>query len=337
MLGHMLRRTYFTPFSTLPLVCGPVFLTQPRSRKPTRRAKSSMSAGSSPLGRLRIVLAQGDHLGIVVKAPPRYAAQILKGVDVALDERLPYRLCRTSLHVAGPGVAHASSQTPRHYAACRTICTDVRQAPPVHLGLLARSRSQTASSPPVDDASAVAATRSPSGSNSRRHIPRRHQLPVQAPRSFPALLPSDCRCTPCTGPAGTPVVCAVSVAWPPATSGISSPYCATRPAPGQSPGSSGPRLSARRSLSLDPPLAICLSHLRGVSAQDAITIGWVSSISAILLILISAVTLAIMVPRLRPLEGVAGCEVSHAPADPRLSQSPCWALPIIRHVPAWAG
>ena len=38
--------------------------------------------------------------------------------------------------------------------------------------------------------------------------------------------------------------------------GTSAPCCATRPAPGQSPGSNGPLLSARKSLSLVPPCGI---------------------------------------------------------------------------------
>ena len=46
----------------------------------------------------------------------------------------------------------------------------------------------------------------------------------------------------------------------------------------------------RISLSLDPPLAMCLRRLHRVSADDATTLGWVNSISAFLHILISAVT-----------------------------------------------
>ena len=59
--------------------------------------------------------------------------------------------------------------------------------------------------------------------------------------------------------------------------GTGVPCCGTRPAPGQSPGSNGQRLSFRRSLSFVPPSAMCFTHLRRVSADDATTIGWVNS------------------------------------------------------------
>ena len=56
------------------------------------------------------------------------------------------------------------------------------------------------------------------------------------------------------------------------------PCCGTPPTPGQSPGSNGPLLSSRRSLSLVPPLAMCLTHLRRVSADNAATFRWVNSV-----------------------------------------------------------
>ena len=49
-----------------------------------------------------LVLAQGDHLGVVVEAASRDAAQIFEGVDVALDEGGGVRLAH-QFHVAGPG------------------------------------------------------------------------------------------------------------------------------------------------------------------------------------------------------------------------------------------
>ena len=72
--------------------------------------------------------------------------------------------------------------------------------------------------------------------------------------------------------------------------GTSAPCCATRPAPGLSPGSNGPLLSARKSLSLVPPSAIGLMHLRRASADDAITIGRVNSNLLLLHILMLLVT-----------------------------------------------
>ena len=62
------------------------------------------------------------------------------------------------------------------------------------------------------------------------------------------------------------------------------------PVPRRSAGRNGPPLSSRRSLSLLPPSAICLKHLRTVSADDAIILWWVNSTSAISLIFTSAVT-----------------------------------------------
>ena len=62
------------------------------------------------------------------------------------------------------------------------------------------------------------------------------------------------------------------------------------PVPRRSPGRNGPPLSSRRSLSLIPPSAICLKHLRTVSADDATILRWVNSTSAVLLIFTSAVT-----------------------------------------------
>ena len=41
MLGHMLYLTYFTPLSTLPLVCGR-YSRHSRASNPTRKAKSSI-------------------------------------------------------------------------------------------------------------------------------------------------------------------------------------------------------------------------------------------------------------------------------------------------------
>ena len=61
-------------------------------------------------------------------------------------------------------------------------------------------------------------------------------------------------------------------------SGTGAPCRGTRPAHGQFPGLNGPPFSSRRFLSLPPPSAMCLTHLRRVPADDATTTGWVSSI-----------------------------------------------------------
>ena len=109
------------------------------------------------------------------------------------------------------------------------------------------------------------------------------------PGNSPALPPSAGRYARRRGPASTPAAAAAAAAWPPMTSepapaqagvpltpfrcphavktcpcagrrtGV--PCCGTRPAPGQSPGSNGQRLSFRRSLSFVPPSAMCFTHL----------------------------------------------------------------------------
>ena len=56
------------------------------------------------------------------------------------------------------------------------------------------------------------------------------------------------------------------------------------------PGWNDPLLSSRIFLSLLPPSAICLKHLRTVSADDATILWWVNSTSAISLIFTSVVT-----------------------------------------------
>ena len=52
-------------------------------------------------------------------------------------------------------------------------------------------------------------------------------------------------------------------------------------------------VTGRTNCRLSPPLAICLTHRHGVSADDAATMGWVKAISAFLHILISAETLQV--------------------------------------------
>ncbi len=101
--------------------------------------------------------------------------------------------------------------------------------------------------------------------------------PGPAPGNSSTPLPSAGRYARRRGPAAAPAAAAAWAAWPQGTSGTSGPCCGTRPAPGQFPGSNGPPLSSRRSLSPLPPSAMCLTHLRRVPADDATITGWVSS------------------------------------------------------------
>ena len=80
--------------------------------------------------------------------------------------------------------------------------------------------------------------------------------------------------------------------WPCGSRGTGAPCSGKCPAPWQSRGSNGELFSSRISLSLDPPLAMCLRYLRRVTADDDTTFGWVSSISSFFYMLILAVTTA---------------------------------------------
>ena len=90
-----------------------------------------------PLHPALLVLAQGDHLGVVVEAAAGHAAQVLEGVDVALDEGGSVRPAH-QLHVAGPRPAHGHHEGPD--PVLLPVSADVPQAAPVHLGLLSRRR-----------------------------------------------------------------------------------------------------------------------------------------------------------------------------------------------------
>ena len=120
------------PILHLALGLRPVFPTQPGLEA---HPQGEVQHSRVPDGPLRLVLAQGDHLGVVVQTAARHAAQVLEGIHVALDEsrrvRPPHQL-----HVAGPGVAHGHHKHP--HAATLAVLADVGQAPPVHLRLFSR-------------------------------------------------------------------------------------------------------------------------------------------------------------------------------------------------------
>ena len=71
------------PALDLSLGLGPVGLAQ---TKLEAHPQGEVQHPFVPHRPLLLVPAQGDHLGVVVEAAPRHSAQVLEGVDVALDE-----------------------------------------------------------------------------------------------------------------------------------------------------------------------------------------------------------------------------------------------------------
>ena len=71
------------PVLHLALGLRPVVLTQPGLEA---HSQSEVQHPRVPDGTFRLVLAQGDHLGVVVQTAARHAAQVLEGIHVALDE-----------------------------------------------------------------------------------------------------------------------------------------------------------------------------------------------------------------------------------------------------------
>ena len=122
------------PAFHLPLGLGSVRLAQPSLKT---HPPGEIQHPLVPDRSLLLVPAQRDHLGIVVKTPARYAAQVLESVDVALDEGGRVRFAH-QCHVAGPGPAHGHYEHPD--PALLPVPADVRQTPPVHLRLLTRRR-----------------------------------------------------------------------------------------------------------------------------------------------------------------------------------------------------
>ena len=116
---------------------------------------------------LVLIPAQGHHLGVVVEAAPRHAAQVLEGIHVAPDEGGGVRP-PDQLHVAGPGPAQRHHEHPDAVPA--SVLAQVGRAAPVHLGLLPREPSRNAPWHPAAGA-AGAATRGTSEWNSHRHGP----------------------------------------------------------------------------------------------------------------------------------------------------------------------
>ena len=84
-----------------------------------------------------LVPAQGHYFGVVVQTAAGHAAQVLERIHVALDEGGGVRLA-DQLHVAGPGPAQRHHEHPD--AVSLPVLADVRQAAPVHLGLLTGRR-----------------------------------------------------------------------------------------------------------------------------------------------------------------------------------------------------
>ena len=193
------------------------------------------------------------------------------------------------LHVAGPGPAQGHHEHPD--AVLASVLVQVGQAAPVHLGLLPGRSLET-----------HWGIRLPA----RRHVGLQDgmatviaqglELAVQHHAVFQSLG------HPPVNVFRVSVLLSLSkgsipwragpwAAWPPATSGISAPYCERCPVPRRYPVWNGPLPSSRRSLSLVPPSAESVEHLHEDFVNDAPAIGWVNSTPAISLIFSSAITL----------------------------------------------
>ena len=140
------------------------------------------------------VFPEGHHLGVVVEAAAGHAAEILEGVDVALDEGGGVGFAH-QFHVSGPRPAHGHHEYPD--AMLATVLIQVGQAAPVHLGLLSRSclepHRRLEADRPCGGASGI-----------RSRCCRRPRIPAPAtpattPRSSPNLPPTGGRCAGHTG------------------------------------------------------------------------------------------------------------------------------------------
>ena len=113
---------------------GPVRLAQPCLKA---HPHGEVQHPLVPDGLLFLVPAQCHHLGIVVKAAPGHAAQVLEGIHVALDEGGGIR-ATNQLHIAGPGPTQSHHEHPD--ATLLPVLVQVGQAAPVDLRLLPRCR-----------------------------------------------------------------------------------------------------------------------------------------------------------------------------------------------------
>ena len=215
----------------------------------------------------------------------------------------------------------AASRLPQ----CRTNCP----SPPAPA---LPAPSQTASSPPAADTDAADAHIAPP-SNSCPGSPGRGS-PDSAPGNSPVLPQSSAQRARCTDPGSTLLVAAPSAASPPAITDTGAPCSGKRPAPWQSPGSNGQRLSTRISLSLVPPLAICPVHLRRKSADDATILRWVNSNLLLLHILMLLLT-RLIVRRVQPTPGLSRVNYICRLASISFAGSPPWPGPVAGQ--RWSG
>ena len=139
VVGEADARPHVTPHVLDPVLhlalgLGSVGLAQPSLKT---HAPGEIQHPLVPDRSLLFVSAQRDHLGIVIKAPAGHAAQVLEGIDVALDEGRGVRLAH-QFHVAGSRPAQRHHEHPD--AALLPVCPNVGQTAPVHLRLLSRLR-----------------------------------------------------------------------------------------------------------------------------------------------------------------------------------------------------
>ena len=236
---------------------------------------------------LVLVPSQGHQLGSAIETAARHAAMVLECIHRALDE------CGgvgspDQLHVAGPGPAQRHHEHPN--VTLLPVLVKVGQAATVHLGLLPGSCLET-----------HRGIRLPA----RRHVGLQDGIATVIAQGLELAVQDHAVFQPLGHPPvnviGVSVLLSLSkgsilwkagasAAWPPVTSGISAPYFERCPVPRRSPVWNGPLPSSRRSLSLVPPSAKSVEHLREDFVNDARAIGWVNSTPAISLILSSAIT-----------------------------------------------
>ena len=250
-------------------------------RRPALRQRDSR------LGTVDSRVRGNDRLeaySIVWKDFAIFLAQILEGIDMALDEG--GGVCPPDqLHIAGPGPAQRHHEHPDGTLAA--VLVQVGQAAPVDLSLLSGRRLET-----------HRGIRLPA-SPAQRHVGLQDGIsaviaqgldPGAGPRSFPVPRTPAGQRIPYKRPASMPASAGASASWHRVISGISGPCSGRRPIPRRPPVWSGPLPSSRRSLSLVPPSAKSAEHLHEDFVNDAPTIGWVNATPAISLIFSSAVT-----------------------------------------------
>ena len=132
--GPQVAAHILDPALHLPLGLGPIRLAHPQLEADAQR---QVQHSPVPLRTPVCITAQHHHLGVVVQAPPRHAAEVVERIDVALHEaryvRTPYEL---NVDRSRPAQHHHEGPEPVPAA----VSPNVVEAPPVHLCLFAGLR-----------------------------------------------------------------------------------------------------------------------------------------------------------------------------------------------------